>query len=245
MNESYAGSARIRRVPALAPPLAVIAFLAVLDAADHWTPSSGLWLGPAAAAVLVFFARRTGSSWGHLGLGRDRVRSGVSWGLGAIGVVAVCYAIAVFIPSTRAAFLDARYHLGLAGALASAFVIIPVGTVLVEEIAFRGVLWAALARHLAGWRLLAVTSLLFGLWHVLPSLHMAAANRGVGQAVQGAGGSATALVVTGTVLVTTLGGVVAGELRRRSGSLLASVGMHWATNALGVLFGLLAWHLAG
>jgi hypothetical protein len=38
--------------------------------------------------------------------------------------------------------------------------------------------------------------------------------------------------------------VVAGELRRRSGSVFASVGMHWATNALGVLFGVIAWRLA-
>jgi branched-subunit amino acid ABC-type transport system permease component len=51
-------------------------------------------------------------------------------------------------------------------------------------------------------------------------------------------------VIVGTVLFTAAGGAVAGELRRRSGSVLASVGMHWATNALGVLFGLLAWQLA-
>ncbi|WP_255522689.1 MULTISPECIES: hypothetical protein [unclassified Blastococcus] len=36
--------------------------------------------------------------------------------------------------------------------------------------------------------------------------------------------------------------MVFGELRRRSGSVLASAGAHWATNALGVLAGLLAWH---
>jgi membrane protease YdiL (CAAX protease family) len=42
----------------------------------------------------------------------------------------------------------------------------------------------------------------------------------------------------------TIGGLVFGELRRRSGSVLAGVGAHWATNALGVLFGLVAWHLS-
>jgi membrane protease YdiL (CAAX protease family) len=44
----------------------------------------------------------------------------------------------------------------------------------------------------------------------------------------------------GTVALTTVGGLVFGELRRRSGSVVASAGAHWATNALGVLFGLLA-----
>ena len=57
------------------------------------------------------------------------------------------------------------------------------------------------------------------------------------------GGAGSGAVVAGTLALTTLGGLVFGELRRRSGSLLASVGAHWATNALGVLFGLVAWRL--
>lgn len=132
----------------------------------------------------------------------------------------------------------------MTGALLSALVVIPVGTVLLEEVAFRSVLWGMLSRHMTTWRVLLVSSALFGLWHVLPSLHLASANQGVNDAVSGAGASASMLVVFATVAFTALGGVVAGELRRRSGSLLASVGMHWATNALGVLFGLLAWKLA-
>ena len=59
-----------------------------------------------------------------------------------------------------------------------------------------------------------------------------------------AGVTTAVVLVVGTVLFTTVGGLVAGELRRRSGSLLASIGMHWATNGLGVLFGSLAWRLA-
>jgi membrane protease YdiL (CAAX protease family) len=59
------------------------------------------------------------------------------------------------------------------------------------------------------------------------------------------GGWATVLVVAATVVITAMGGMMAGVLRHRSGSVLASAGMHWATNALGVLFGLLAWRLVG
>jgi len=51
--------------------------------------------------------------------------------------------------------------------------------------------------------------------------------------------------VTATVAFTAVGGLVFGELRRRTGSVLAAMGAHWATNALGVLFGVLAWRLAG
>jgi membrane protease YdiL (CAAX protease family) len=87
---------------------------------------------------------------------------------------------------------------------------------------------------------LVTTSVLFGFWHVLPSLHVGSTNRGVSDAV---GGAANAAVVAGIVAFTTVGGLAFGELRRRSGSVLASAGAHWATNALGVLFGLLAWNL--
>jgi len=154
------------------------------------------------------------------------------------------YLVGVVVPMTRTVFLDARYHLDAPGALRSALIIIPLGTVLIEEIAFRSVLWGMLSRHSTRGRVLVVTSVLFGLWHILPSLHLASANRAVGDAVGGVGNAATILVVVATVTFTAAGGLVAGELRRRSGSVLASVGMHWATNALGVLFGLIAWRLA-
>lgn len=220
----------------------VVAALVVLNVVDHLLPS-GLWFAPVAALALLGFARYRGLSWEQLGLGRDRVRSGALWAGSAIAVVAVIYVVGVVLPVTRPAFLDARYHLGVAGALVSAFVVIPVGTILLEEVAFRSVLWGMLSRHMAAWRVLLISSVLFGLWHVLPALHLASANDGVREAIRGAGTSGNVLVVAGTVAFTALGGVVAGELRRRSGSLLASAGMHWATNALGVLFGLVAWKI--
>jgi membrane protease YdiL (CAAX protease family) len=113
--------------------------------------------------------------------------------------------------------------------------------VALEEIAFRSVLWGMLARHLKPWQVLVSTSVLFGFWHVIPALHVAGTNQGVSNAVGGAGSLG---VVAGTVALTTIGGFVFGELRRRSGSVVASAGAHWATNALGVLFGLLARQLS-
>jgi membrane protease YdiL (CAAX protease family) len=43
------------------------------------------------------------------------------------------------------------------------------------------------------------------------------------------------LAVVGAVVFTTIAGLVLGELRRRSGSLLAAAGLHWAVNGVGVL----------
>lgn len=232
------------QVPAWAASTAVIAALATLNIAKHLF-GGGLWLGPLAAVALVTFARWTGLTWGELGLARSALRSGWRWALLAVSVVATIYLVGILVPVTRSAFLDARYHLPLRGALLSAFVVIPVGTVLAEEVAFRSVLWATLTRQSTTGRALVLSSALFGLWHVLPSMHLASANQGVGDvASAAAGGSATVVVVTASVAFTAVGGAVAGELRRRSGSLVASIGMHWATNGLGVLFGLVAWHLA-
>ena len=69
-------------------------------------------------------------------------------------------------------------------ALFTAFVRIPLGTVLFEEIAFRGVLWALLARHLGRWWVLGITSVLFGMWHVLAATHFGGANAGVNDVVR-------------------------------------------------------------
>jgi membrane protease YdiL (CAAX protease family) len=47
----------------------------------------------------------------------------------------------------------------------------------------------------------------------------------------------------GAALLPALGGPVFGELRGRSGRVVAGAAAHWAFNALGVLFGLLAWRI--
>ena len=79
-----------------------------------------------------------------------------------------------------------------------------------------------------------VSSALFGAWHVLPSLRLHEVNPAVADRV-GTGPVARVLAVAGAVTFTALAGVVLCELRRRSGSLLAPIGLHWAVNGLGVL----------
>lgn len=83
-----------------------------------------------------------------------------------------------------------------------------------------------------------MSSGLFGLWHVLPSLHLATAKPAVNSVV-GDSGLGVVLAVLGAVLFTAAAGVLFCELRRRSGSLLAPMGLHWAVNALGYLVGYL------
>jgi membrane protease YdiL (CAAX protease family) len=227
ISATPSAAARHRR-QALNATLAVVAALAAVNVARFLMPAWSIWLSVAAAGALLLFARRTGLTWAQLGLCPKRFRAGRRWGIAAVTAVGVVYLVGV-----------------LSQALTTAFVVIPLGTVLLEEVAFRGVLWGMLSRHMTTWRVVMVSSSLFGLWHILPSLNFAAAHEGLSSAAPHAGLSATLLVVLGTVAFTAVGGVVAAELRRRSGSVLASAGMHWATNALGVLFGVVAWRLAG
>jgi len=107
--------------------------------------------------------------------------------------------------------------------------------VLPEEFAFRGVLTALLTRRFGARPAGIATAGLFGVWHVLPGLAGGGAANDAVTGVLGAGRRAAVLRVGATVLVTTVGGLLLGEVRRRSGSLLAPVLLHWAFNGLGEL----------
>jgi membrane protease YdiL (CAAX protease family) len=225
------------------PRLAVavtIAILVAVNVVDVRVPHAALVAGPACAALLLWLARLAGLSWAELGLGPGTWRRGLRWAGAEIAIVAVVLAAGAALPLTRAAFRDSRYHLDWAQALLTAFVLIPVGTVLLEEVAFRGVLWGLFRRLRGTVTATVVSSALFGVWHVLPSLGLAASNEAIGGTV-GRGRSGQDVAVLGTVLFTAASGVVFCELRRRSGSLLAPAGLHWAVNGLSVLASAAVW----
>jgi len=235
-----AGDASGLRIPFGWAVAVVVIFLACVNVVNVRVAHASLVVGPVGAAGLLAFARRAGLSWQELGLGAGTWRRGLAWAAAAIGAVAVVFVAGAALPLTRAAFRDSRYDLGWPDALLRAFVLIPLGTIVLEEVAFRGVLWGLLRRARGVWVATVVSSALFGLWHVLPSLGLATDNQAIRSAV-GTGTSGKAISVLGTVLFTGLAGVVFCELRRRSGSLLASVGLHWATNGLGVLVAAAVW----
>lgn len=195
---------------------------------------TGVLLGPVVALLLILLGRRYGLSWSDLGLPRRTWARGATIAVAAVAAVAIVYAVAAALPLTRSAFQDSRYQLPLGQALLTAFVLIPLGTVLLEEIAFRGVLQGMVARHHGAVWGLVTSSVLFGVWHVLPSLGLNRVNPAVGSIV-GSGPSGRVVAVLGAVGFTALAGLLLGELRRRSGSLIASSGLHLAVNGLGVV----------
>lgn len=191
-----------------------------------------------AAAVLVLIARLAGLTWDELGLGRSSARRGLRWGLVLIGAVLVVYAVALAVPFTREAFEDQRAAGLSAGQLVYRVLVrVPLGTVLLEEIAFRGVLWAMLRRRWGAAWATVVSSVLFGLWHIQPSRGLTQSNAAAG-AVFGTGGTGVVLSVIAAVVGTALAGAVFCELRRRSGSLIPPMALHCALNSAGYT---LAW----
>ncbi|MFI1398703.1 lysostaphin resistance A-like protein [Streptomyces sp. NPDC020681] len=216
--------------------VAVLAVVNVLN--NRLVPGFYVPVCLAATAVLILIARWDGISWADLGLGRATLGRGVRWGLILAGAVLVGYLIAFAIPLTRPLFLDERADdLSVAQLLFRVLIRVPFGTVLLEEVAFRGVLWAMFKRRWGvGWAT-SLSSILFGFWHVLPSLGITKANSAVGT-VFGHGTLGVTLSVAAAVVGTAAAGVVFCELRRRSGSLLPSAALHWALNGEGYV---LAW----
>jgi uncharacterized protein len=190
----------------------------------------------AGAGLLLLLARRDGCSWTDLGLGARQARSGLRWAAVLAGLVLLADTIAIQLPATREGFADSRATaLSAAAVLWHVLVRIPLGTALLEEVAFRGVLYAMLARRHGLRAAILGSSLLFGLWHVLPSIGLREANAAVAGVV-GGGAAGTLLAVTGATVGAAVAGVILCDLRRRSGSLLAPFALHWALNGLGLLF---------
>jgi len=201
-------------------------------------------LAPMIAGALVMVARAAGLTWHDLAMRGATLRRGLKYAGIAVAATVVVYLVAVLWPVTQQIFLDTRHRTGGSTMAFAALVAIPVGTVLLEEVAFRGVLWGLVSHRFGKAAATGVTSSLFGLWHILPSLSFARDNHAV-TGVLSYGGHTRPLVVVGTVVFTTLAGVVLCELRRRSGSLLAPAGLHWATNALGVVVSGMLWAQGG
>ncbi len=221
----------------------VVAVLVLTNLIAHFTtPWASIATVPAAAVGLAILMRARGLDWTDLGLGRQHWRSGLGYALAAVGVVAAVIALGILLPMTRPMFLNNHYAT-ISGALIASMVIIPLQTVIPEELAFRGVLHGALNRAW-GFRGVALGgSLLFGLWHVATSLGLTSNNVGFTR-LFGGGFAGMLAGVTLAVLATGAAGFVFSWLRRRSGSLIAPIALHWSLNGLGALAAALVWHLS-
>ena len=187
------------------------------------------------AAVVVFISRRLVTPYD---MGMTNWARGARWGVAVTLVGLGAYLVALLTPGLTELFNDSRVDDGVPRLFYEVFIRIPLGTVLLEEVAFRGVLPAVFEKHVSRLRAVVMASVLFGLWHVLPSLSLADVNPvfegllGTGLAGKLGG---VAIAVFGTFLI----GLWLCFLRYRSGSILAPLIVHTASNTGGYVLAFL------
>ena len=224
--------------------VALAVCLAVMVGANVWVHvGPARWqpvTGPLAAALLLLVGRAAGLSWAQLGLGRGRSCRDCS-GAGRRGLRGAGRTrSASRVPATRAAVprqpAPGRDEVDAA----TAPLAVPLGTVVFEEVAFRGVLWGLLEHdHGAGLgdRRRRPCSSASGT--CCPPSPAARDERAAG-----AGGpqSTSCARWLGTVAVHGAWPVSCSACcASQSGSLVAPALLHWATNGLGVVAAALAW----
>ena len=221
----------------------VVVVLALTNLIAHFTTAwATIATVPVAAVGLMVLLRCNGLAWAELGLAREHWKSGVGYALAAMTVVVLAVAVGASLPFTRPMFMNNHYAT-ISGAVIASMIVIPLQTVIPEELAFRGVLHGALNRAW-GFRGVALAgSLLFGLWHIATSLGLTSSNVGFTRLLGGGLAGMLAGVIL-AVLATGAAGFVFSWLRRRSGSLIAPIALHWSLNGLGALAAALVWHLS-
>ncbi|MFD4460578.1 type II CAAX prenyl endopeptidase Rce1 family protein [Nocardia sp. NPDC058480] len=221
----------------------VVVVLAGTNLIAHFTTAwANIVIVPIAAVALLALMRKRGLGWSELGLSPRHWKRGTVYALGAVAIVLTAVAIGALLPLTRPFFLADRYAT-ISGALIASMIVIPLQTVIPEELAFRGVLHGTLDRVLGVRGLFAAGSLMFGLWHIASSFGLTSGNKGLAGIV-GGGLLGQLAGIALAVAATAAAGVVFTWLRRRSGSLLAPIALHWSLNGAGALAAAVVWHTA-
>jgi len=171
----------------------------------------------AVVVALVGLAKWAELTLDEIGLGRSTLRRGAA--VGAVVLVAV--GLLVGAATWLAEVDDDRLDISQSTMWLRALVVIPIGTVLMEELAFRGVLLASCRRATTTRNAVLLSSFAFGLWHIVGAWN-------------GADGSFLQRMpeVLGTVAATTAAGLGFSWLRLRTDSLLPPMAAHVATNSV-------------
>jgi uncharacterized protein len=231
-----AGTRRPRNPPSAGTEAAASAATLAYNAAiSQVTSGVGYVMANDSAALLSVAAARTcGVSRAGLGACPDRLGSGIRIGLTTALPAAAVVGLGVVVPATRGFFHDERARGGgTRHVLFETLVRIPLGTAFPEEVIFRGSLLGLFTQRHSPAVAASMSSILFGLWHVLPTLRTLPLNpagaRVHGHPVRTAG------VVLATVTATTLAGYGLAWLRFRSGSIAAPVIAHASLNGAAYL----------
>jgi membrane protease YdiL (CAAX protease family) len=209
----------------------VVAVLAVANVmSNRVLPDAAYVVWNVAVAVACVALARRSVTFAEMGF--TRWRSGAAWGAALFVFTTVALLLAVTMPVFNDLYHDRRVSRGVPAMLYQAVVRIPLGTVVLEEAAFRAVLPALFAKRFGVVRGCLAASALFGLWHVLPALGLNRINPTMTK-LFGDGAAGVGAAVIFAVAGTMLGGLWWCWVRYRAGSVLATMIAHVATNSVG------------
>ena len=231
-----AGTRRSRNPPGAGAEVAAsAATLAYNVAIGQVTSGIGyVMANTGAAALSVIAARDCGISRADLGMCPDRLGRGIRIGLITALPAAAVVGLGAVVPATRGFFQDERARGGGARhVLFEILVRIPLGTALPEEVIFRGSLLGLFTQRHSPAAAASMTSILFGLCHVLPTLRILPMNP-AGACAHG-DLKRTAAAVLAAVTGTTLAGYGLAWLRFRSESIAAPAVAHASLNGAAYL----------
>ena len=219
---------------ALLPVLGVLALVVYANTIGNEVLSPP-WYIPFNAGILtaaLVLAHTSGVTWTSMGMRADRVRQGLLVGGVIAAAIVVCVVVLAAVPWTAEALRDERIierPFGLA--LYHALIRVPLGTAVYEEVLFRGILFGMLARRTTPLAAAIWSSLVFGLWHVLPTIDALATNP-IGDVLD-FGPIGVVAGVAGTFVA----GLVFIWLRCYGGSIITPILVHIATNSTAILAG--------
>jgi membrane protease YdiL (CAAX protease family) len=194
-----------------------------------------------AAGIVSGFAARAGAGVREQGLAPWDAPKGALYGVAAAVPVAAALAGGLLIGESRKLYGEQRIKNATIGNAAHEVLVrIPLGTALPEELIFRGAVLALLSRYHDPVVANAISSVLFGLWHIAPTIDRLETNA----AISGHPPAHQAAWVATAVGATAASGLFLGWLRRRSGSIVAPWLVHSAANGVGYAAGWLSARIA-
>lgn len=181
--------------------------------------------------VIWWVVRFSDITLGSISTRLGSIVPGVIYGTAAYVIISLVIASTIFIPFAKGFLNDKRViRLNTRQFLYKTLVNLPIATVFLEEVIFRGVMLALLMQDFTATQSVLISSLLFGLWHVLPAYTSVVTNDSLKTIKKPA-----IPVVVGTVFITFLAGIGFSWLRLASGSLIAPMMAHFATNSGGII----------
>lgn len=187
------------------------------------------------AGIAVFVGLLSGLSLDSMGLAVSALAQGALYAAGIIAVIIVGMGIASRLPFIGSFFANEAFSaVSKKRVFYEAGFRVPLGTALLEEVLFRGLLLGLLLQNNSVEVALLISSVIFGLWHIFPTVNQLEENQAAKDMVAGKRGRRV-LSVIAVVVTTTIAGILFGILRVWSGSLITPWLVHWAINASGIV----------